>query len=159
MSSYLGANDVTFIHVQPKPEDVTAQQNDFIHTDFELLESTASTGNTSLINGYPSLIDIPSFVDFMLISELSANPDAYQFSTYFHKDRNGKLNAGPIWDNNLTFGNDLFIWVSTGVKPIPGNLATEIITVPDSGKIFSLTPNSDVTCQKDGTSLFNPVSL
>ena len=110
MSSYLGANDVTFIHVQPKPEDVTAQQNDFIHTDFELLESTTSTGNTSLINGYPSLIDIPSFVDFMLISELSANPDAYQFSTYFHKDRNGKLNAGPIWDNNLTFGNDLFIW-------------------------------------------------
>ena len=46
----------------------------------------------------------------MIISELSANADAYQFSTYFHKDRNGKLRAGPIWDNNLTFGNDLFIW-------------------------------------------------
>ena len=110
MSSYIGTNDVAYIHVQPKPEDVTAQQNSYIQSDFQLLESTASTGNTSLINGYPSLIDIPSFVDFMLISELSANADAYQFSTYFHKDRNGKLNAGPIWDNNLTFGNDLFIW-------------------------------------------------
>jgi hypothetical protein len=110
MSSYIGTNDVAYIHVQPKPEDVTAQQNSYIQSDFQLLESTASTGNTSLINGYPSLIDIPSFVDFMLISELSANADAYQFSTYFHKDRNGKLNAGPIWDNNLTFGNDLFLW-------------------------------------------------
>jgi CotH kinase protein/Lamin Tail Domain/Secretion system C-terminal sorting domain len=110
MSSYIGTNDVAYIHVQPKPEDVTSQQNDYIHSDFDLLEIAASTGNTSLINGYPSLIDIPSFVDFMLISELSANTDAYQFSTYFHKDRNGKLNAGPIWDNNLTFGNDLFIW-------------------------------------------------
>jgi hypothetical protein len=46
----------------------------------------------------------------MLISELSANADAYQFSTFFHKDRNGKLRAGPIWDNDLTYGNDLFFW-------------------------------------------------
>lgn len=34
--------------------------------------------------------------------------DGYQLSTYFHKDRNGKLRAGPIWDFNLTLGNDLF---------------------------------------------------
>ena len=110
MSSYLGSNDVTFIHTQPKPEEVTVQQNNYIHSQFDRLSGTASIGNTSFINGYPSVIDIPSFVDYMIISELSANADAYQFSTFFHKDRNGKLRAGPIWDNNLTFGNDLFIW-------------------------------------------------
>jgi hypothetical protein len=110
MSSYIGTNDVTFIHDQPKPENVTSQQNDYIHAEFDKLSVTASTGNTSLENGYPSVIDIPSFVDFMIISELSANADAYQFSTFYHKDRNGKLRAGPIWDNNLTFGNDLFLW-------------------------------------------------
>ena len=44
------------------------------------------------------------------MSELSSNVDSYQFSTFFHKDRNGKLRAGPIWDYNLTFGNDLFQW-------------------------------------------------
>jgi len=110
MPSYVLNNDVTFIHTLPKPEDVTPQQNDYIHSQFEMLSSTALSGNTSLENGYPSIIDIPSFVDFMIISELSANADAYQFSTYFYKDRNGKLKAGPIWDNNLTFGNDLFLW-------------------------------------------------
>jgi hypothetical protein len=110
MSSYLGSNDVTFIHSYPKPEDVTPQQDNYIHSEFEKLSNTASTGNTSLDSGYPSVIDIPSFVDFMIISEISANVDAYQFSTFFHKDRNGKLRVGPIWDNNLTFGNDLFIW-------------------------------------------------
>jgi hypothetical protein len=110
MPSNVPNNDVTFIHTLPKPEDVTPQQNDYIHSQFLLLASAAASGNTSLENGYPSLIDIPSFVDFMIISELSANADAYQYSTYFHKDRNGKLRAGPIWDNNLTFGNDLFIW-------------------------------------------------
>jgi len=56
------------------------------------------------------VIDVPSFVDFMLLNELAANVDGYQYSTYFHKDRNGKLRAGPIWDFNLTYGNDLFHW-------------------------------------------------
>ena len=110
MSSSIGTNDVAFIHDQPKPENVTAQQNDYIRSEFLKLSSTASSANSSFENGYPSVIDIPSFVDFMIISELSANADAYQFSTYYYKDRNGKLRAGPIWDNNLTFGNDLFLW-------------------------------------------------
>ena len=110
MSSYIGANDVAFIHEFPKPENVTALQNDYIHNEFEKLSSTASSGNTSFYNGYPSVIDIPSFVDYLIINELGANADAYQFSTFYHKDRNGKLRAGPIWDLNLTFGYDLAIW-------------------------------------------------
>ena len=61
-----------------------------------------------LEDGYPSVIDVPSFIDFMILNEFAANVDGYQFSTFFHKDRNGKLRAGPIWDFNLTYGNDLF---------------------------------------------------
>lgn len=110
MSSSLRINDVAFIHELPKPENVTSQQNNYIHSEFEKLSSTASAGNISFENGYPSVIDIPSFVDYMIINELSANTDAYQYSTYYHKDRNGKLRAGPIWDLNLTYGYDLAIW-------------------------------------------------
>ncbi len=110
MSSYIGTNDVTFIYDYPKPEEITAPQSYFIKTEFEKLRSTASAGNASLENGFPSIIDIPSFVDYMIINELGSNSDAYQYSTYFHKDRNGKLRAGPIWDLNLTFGYDLAIW-------------------------------------------------
>tara|TARA_B110000305_G_scaffold234881_1_gene293635 strand:- start:98 stop:1294 length:1197 start_codon:yes stop_codon:yes gene_type:complete len=44
----------------------------------------------------------------MILNELASNADSYQFSTFFHKDRNGKLRAGPIWDFNLILGNDLF---------------------------------------------------
>ncbi|NMH28122.1 CotH kinase family protein [Flavobacterium silvaticum] len=98
----------TYIHDLPKPEDVTAAQDDFIHDVFETLASTAHADNLSLDNGFPSVIDIPSFVDFMISSELASNVDSYQLSTYFHKDRKGKLRAGPIWDYNLTYGNDLF---------------------------------------------------
>ena len=101
---------VGYIHTQPEPESVSAQQNTYIHNQFESLEITAVTGNTSQANGYPSIIDIPSFVDYFLINEIASNADAYMFSTYFHKDRNGKLRAGPIWDLDLTYGNDLYIW-------------------------------------------------
>jgi hypothetical protein len=110
MSSYLGTNDVGFIHELPKPENVTSGQNIYIRSEFEKLSSTVSAGNVSLESGYPSVIDIPSFVDYMILNELAANADAYQFSTFYHKDRNGKLRAGPIWDLDLTYGNDLFIW-------------------------------------------------
>jgi hypothetical protein len=97
-----------FIHEVPKPEEATSQQTAYIQSVFEALSTTSVQENSSFEDGYPSLIDIPSFIDFFIIIELASNPDAYQFSTYFHKDRNGKLRAGPIWDLNLSFGNDLF---------------------------------------------------
>jgi hypothetical protein len=109
MSSYTGST-TDFIHELPKAADVTAQQNSYIFSQFNALKTTAFNNNISFINGYPSIIDVPSFVDFMLSNELASNSDGYQLSTYFHKDRNGKLRAGPIWDFNLTYGNDLFFW-------------------------------------------------
>lgn len=108
MNSYAGSTD--FIHELPKPEAVTAGQNTYIYNQFLKLETTTQTNNIDLVSGYPSVIDIPSFVDFMLLNELASNVDGYQLSTYFHKDRAGKLRAGPIWDFNLTYGNDLFLW-------------------------------------------------
>jgi len=101
---------VGYMHHLPKPENVTMQQNNYIHDQFELLAAEAFDGNISVADGFPSVIDIPSFIDFIIISELGSNADAYMFSTFFHKDRNGKLRAGPIWDNDLTYGNDLFFW-------------------------------------------------
>ncbi len=95
-----------YLHSQPKQEDVTPQQTAYIKSVFDALLSTAINQNSSITNGYPSVIDIPSFVDFMLLNELASNVDAYQYSTYFHKDRGGKLRAGPVWDFNLTYGND-----------------------------------------------------
>ncbi|HKK42320.1 MAG TPA: CotH kinase family protein [Bacteroidales bacterium] len=110
MPSGQGVEEVAFIHELPKPEDVTQLQNNYIRSRFDMLSVSAAAGNTSVTDGFPSVIDIPSFIDYMIINELSANVDAYQYSTYFHKDRNGKLRAGPIWDQDLTFGYDLFFW-------------------------------------------------
>lgn len=59
---------------------------------------------------YTDYIDVASFVDTFIINELSKNGDAYVRSVYFHKDRNGKIFAGPLWDFNLIMavGGQLF---------------------------------------------------
>lgn len=108
MQSYNGSPN--YLHESPKPNEITTLQSNYIKNQFISLQNAATAQNASITNGYPSIIDLPSFIDFMLINELASNADAYQFSTYFHKDRNGKLRAGPVWDFDLTYGNDLFHW-------------------------------------------------
>jgi len=108
MQSSIPGEWVDFIHELPKPANVTPEQNDYIKSQFTYLQAVSN--NASITTGYPSVIDVPSFVDYMILAELASNADSYQLSTYFHKDRNGKLRAGPIWDYNLTYGNDLFLW-------------------------------------------------
>ena len=97
-----------FIHHYPKPEDITNAQNNYIKSVFMNLANVAGSHNVSIENGIPSVIDVSAFVDFMLIAEFSSNVDVYTYSTFFHKDRKGKLRAGPVWDYNLTFGHDEF---------------------------------------------------
>ena len=110
MSSYNWTNDVQFIHDVPEPQDVTPAQNNYIQSEFLELSKTASLRNQSLETGYPSIIDVPTFIDYMILNELASNADGYHLSTFYHKDRNGKLRAGPLWDMDLTYGNDLFLW-------------------------------------------------
>ena len=63
---------------------------------------------TNNLTGYPSLLDVDSFIDFILLQELAKNVDAYRLSTYIYKDKasiDNKLHAGPVWDFNHGFGN------------------------------------------------------
>ena len=54
------------------------------------------------------MMNVESFVDFILLQELAKNVDAYRLSTYIYKDKesvDNRLTAGPIWDFNHGFGN------------------------------------------------------
>ena len=110
MDNY-GGWQSNFVHEHPKSSEVMPEQHSYIENEFLTLQSYVNNpSNSSIIEGYPSIIDVPSFIDFIILNEISSNADGYEFSTFFHKDRNDKLRAGPIWDFNLTFGNDLFQW-------------------------------------------------
>lgn len=58
--------------------------------------------------GYRAWIDVPSFVDYFIINEISKNVDGFRLSTFLYKDRDDKdpkFHAGPVWDYDLAFGN------------------------------------------------------
>ena len=101
-------NNTDFIHHYPKPADITNAQSNYILSVFNDLAGVANRHDIDIATGIPSVIDIPSFIDFMMIAEFTSNVDVYSLSTFFHKDRNGKLRAGPVWDYNLAFGYDAF---------------------------------------------------
>jgi hypothetical protein len=95
-----------FFHVEPKPDTITAQQKSWLRRYVNNFERALYGGDFKDPKvGYAAFIDPGSFIDHHLIVELSKNIDGFRFSTFYHKDRGGKLVMGPIWDWNLTFGN------------------------------------------------------
>ncbi len=97
---------INFLFDDPDVDDITDEQRAYISNymhDFET--ALASDEFTDASTGYAAYIDVPSFIDFFLLTELSNNVDGYRLSTWLTKDKNEKLNMGPIWDFNLAFGN------------------------------------------------------
>lgn len=54
---------------------------------------------------YRNYIDVSSFIDYYLLNEFSMNIDAGSLSTYAHKNPQGRLTMGPVWDFNNAFDN------------------------------------------------------
>ena len=93
----------------PKPSDIVPEQENYIINyinDFETIMSSDQYDDQS--TGYPSVLNVDSFVDFILLQELAKNVDAYRLSTYIYKDKesvDNRLTAGPVWDFNHGYGN------------------------------------------------------
>ncbi len=62
--------------------------------------------------GYMNYVDRQSFVDYWIIYEVCLNHEiGNPGSVYMHKDRGGKLTAGPIWDFDWgTFSYNVSTW-------------------------------------------------
>lgn len=107
---YSGSSQtIKFQFQDPDNDSIVPTQLNYIQNYITNFENALNGPNFSDPNlGYAPYIDIGSFVDFMLINEMSKNVDGYRISSFLNKVRTsqgGKLIAGPIWDFNLAFGN------------------------------------------------------
>ncbi len=101
-----GDKKINFNYEYPKPGEIHAKQKTYIKNYFEEFENSLAGNNFKDPNeGYRKYINENSFIDFFILNELSNNVDGYRLSTYLYKDRGEKMNIGPIWDFNLSFGN------------------------------------------------------
>ncbi|MDC1459096.1 CotH kinase family protein [Flavobacteriaceae bacterium] len=87
---------------------------DFDSEKFNLIKDHINTFEGALFGdnfkdpdlGYRSFIDLPSFIDWFLVNEISKNQDAASFSSiYFNYIPGGEIKMGPVWDFDLAFGN------------------------------------------------------
>lgn len=100
---------INFYYHYPSANNITAVQQDYIQKYVDSFEVAINSSNyQDPINGYRKYAKTETFVDFLLINELSKNVDGYRISTYFHKDKDskdGRLRMGPVWDFNLGWWN------------------------------------------------------
>ncbi len=96
-------NGQAVLIVEPSRSVLTANQQTYVE-DF-LNQMVASFDSSDPETGYPAFIDVGSWVDYHLMNVSMLNVDALRLSTYFHKDREGKLAAGPLWDFNISSGS------------------------------------------------------
>lgn len=101
--------NIQYLYHYPKPDLISYQQKNYIKQYIDNFENVMASANfNDPVNGYPAIIDVPSFVDFFIINELTRNVDGYRLSSFMYKDKDsngGKLVMGPVWDFNIAFGN------------------------------------------------------
>jgi len=95
-----------FIYHYPKSSKISEAQKTYIQNYVHAFED-ALAGDMFKDEelGYRNYLDVDSFVDYFIATEISGNVDAFSLSTFLQKDKNGKLAMGPLWDFNLAFGN------------------------------------------------------
>ena len=108
-------SDVIWSCIYPKKKKLQPEQLAYIQHYVDTVEQVIqSEGFADPLTGYARYIDVPSFVDYFIHTELSLNVDGYKRSAYFYKEKQnadgtgGKLVAGPVWDYNLAYGNANF---------------------------------------------------
>jgi len=93
-------------------------------------DTGAYTGyNASTGKYFYDYVDMDSLVKVFLLQELALNCDGFISSVYFYKDADGKMFAGPIWDQDMTFGTG---WSKTNAADIEDYhyLAKALIQIP-----------------------------
>jgi len=85
----------------PHRDVITNKQRNFIKDYVKKTEQAIfEDGN------YEDYIDVPSFVDWLLVEEIFKNMDsAFHLSCFITKPAGGKLRMGPVWDFDLSCGN------------------------------------------------------
>ncbi len=87
------------------PSPLQPEQRDWLRNHIQEFHNVLRAPNfADPVTGYPAYIDVGSFVDQLIINELSREMDSYVRSAYFYKDRYTKIFAGPLWDYDLSFG-------------------------------------------------------
>ncbi len=91
-----------YMFKEPDEEVLQPAQLAYLENYVNEMETKLYAENWLTNREYADYIDLASFVDWWFVHELSMNWEPnYPRSSYMHKDRLGKLVAGPVWDFDM----------------------------------------------------------
>lgn len=100
--NYFKINEVPFVIKSPNQYDsnYSIYQKYFIEDYLKTFYDTLKNKND-----YSHLIDDSTFIDWFIVEEVFKNVDSGYSSVFMYKDKNGLLKMGPVWDFDLSTGN------------------------------------------------------
>jgi hypothetical protein len=83
----MGADGTCWVDLEVvDPATPNAEQEAWLTTHIQTFHDSL---HQTPIGDYPAYIDVPSFVDYLIVNELTRNVDAYVRSAFYFKDRDG----------------------------------------------------------------------
>jgi hypothetical protein len=95
-----------FVYYYPDWDVIVPEQKTYIKDAVDAFQYSLRQPDFNIT--YQDYIEVNSFIDYFLVSELSRNVDGYKKSRYFNKDRDdidGLIHAGPVWDFDWAWKN------------------------------------------------------
>lgn len=89
-----------------EPEYPTEAQQKYVKEWFNGFERALERVQGEHDDAYRSYIDVPSFINYYMIQEITKNPDGnVRKSTYLTKEKGKPLEMYHVWDFDITLGN------------------------------------------------------
>ncbi len=132
----------TVIYKYPRSQDILLPERDpqeqYIRGFFGAFVTNLASTNFAGPAGYVQYIDPESWIDHLIVNVAALNLDAMRLSGFFHKDRNKRIEMGPVWDCDRCFGS------TDGRSPNPrtwrstvSDFGTDFFNYPWWGRMFT----------------------
>jgi len=105
--------ETRFLYYYPRYYVITQPQKNYIKACVDGFQEALHQENFQ--DYYRSYIDILSFIDYFIVSEVSRNVDGYKKSRFYYKNRqdiDNRIHAGPVWDFDWAWKNISSCWLT-----------------------------------------------
>lgn len=107
----LTAGNQTMVYVEPQMKDYAtapgrALQESYLSSYFNSFYNALTGVNwTNPVTGYAAWIDVDAWIDHHVLNVLALSSDAMRLSAYFFKNRDQRIEMGPLWDFDRGLGS------------------------------------------------------
>jgi hypothetical protein len=101
------ASGLPIVIKSPDEDEMTDEQLNYIKGYMQQAEDVIFSDDfADPVEGYAKFINPETFIEWYWVSEVFKNIDARDVSSiFYYKDRDEKLNMGPLWDFDVAAGN------------------------------------------------------